>query len=118
METMGGAVTALPDCPVETTLLLIGGKWKVLIVRDLMDGARRFSELKVSVTGISQKVLTTHLRALEEDGLLTRTVFAQVPPRVDYALTPLGRSLAPVLDSMNAWGSTYRRQMSEADQIE
>ena len=87
----------LPPCPVEVTLTLIGDKWKVLILRDLVCGTKRFGELKKSVGGISQKVLTQNLRAMENDGLLTRKVYAQVPPRVDYALTPLGHSLQPVL---------------------
>lgn len=81
----------LPPCPVETTLMLIGDKWKVLILRDLRSGTKRFGELKKSVTGISQKVLTSNLRAMEEDGLLTREVFPEVPPRVEYTLTPSGK---------------------------
>lgn len=98
----------LPACPVETTLGLIGDKWKVLILRDLLTGTKRFSELKRSVSGVSQKVLTAQLRAMEADGLLTRTVYAEVPPRVEYALTPLGESLRPILDAMQAWGSAYK----------
>lgn len=98
----------LPACPVETTLGLIGDKWKVLILRDLLTGTKRFSELKRSVSGVSQKVLTVQLRAMEADGLLTRTVYAEVPPRVEYALTPLGESLRPILDAMQAWGSAYK----------
>ena len=93
----------LPACPVETTLLLIGDKWKVLILRDLMDGTRRFGELRRSVGGISQKVLTEKLRELEADGILTRTAYAEIPPRVEYALTELGSSLRPVLDSLAEW---------------
>ncbi len=100
---------SLPACPVETTLLLISNKWKVLILRDLMDGRKRFSELKASVSGISQKVLTANLRALEADALLTRQAYAEVPPRVEYELTPLGLSLAPVLDSLDRWGSRYQQ---------
>lgn len=99
----------LPACPVETTLLLISNKWKVLILRDLMAGRKRFRELKNSVSGISQKVLTANLRALEADGLLTRHAFAEVPPRVEYELTPLGQSLSPVLDSLSRWGSHYQQ---------
>lgn len=98
----------LPACPVETTLLLIGSKWKVLILRDLEDGPRRFNELRRSVGGISQKVLTSNLREMETDGLLTRTVYPEVPPRVEYELTPLGRSLAPVLASLRLWGEDYQ----------
>ena len=85
----------LPACPVETTLTLIGDKWKVLILRDLLPGKKRFSELKRSVGGVSQKVLTAQLRDMEQNGLLTRTVYPEVPPRVEYALTPLGHSLKP-----------------------
>ena len=98
----------LPACPVETTLLLIGSKWKVLILRDLEEGPRRFNELRRSVGGISQKVLTSNLREMETDGLLTRTVYAEVPPRVEYELTPLGKSLAPVLASLRLWGEDYQ----------
>ena len=94
----------LPACPVETTLTLIGDKWKVLILRDLMPGTKRFGELKKSVGNVSQKVLTTQLRAMEESGLVNRKVYAEVPPRVEYSLTELGKSLKPILDSMWAWG--------------
>ena len=93
-------VRALPACPVETTLTLISDKWKVLILRDLMSGARRFGELKRSLGAVSQKVLTAQLRQMEDSGLLTRTVYPEVPPRVEYRLTDLGRSLKPVLDAM------------------
>lgn len=99
----------LPACPVETTLMLIGDKWKVLILRDLMPGTKRFGELKKSIGKVSQKVLTAQLRAMEESGLLTRRVYAEVPPRVEYTLTPLGRSLKPVLDAMGAWGNEYKK---------
>ena len=99
----------LPTCPVETTLTLIGDKWKVLILRDLMPGTKRFGELKKSIGKVSQKVLTAQLRAMEESGLLTRRVYAEVPPRVEYTLTPLGRSLKPVLDAMGAWGNEYKK---------
>lgn len=100
----------LPACPVETTLLLIGDKWKVLILRDLMPGAKRFGELKKSIGSVSQKVLTAQLRDMEESGLLTRTVYAEVPPRVEYRLTDLGRSLEPILDAMRNWGEAYKAQ--------
>ena len=90
----------LPACPVETTLSLIGDKWKVLILRDLMPGTKRFGELKKSVGNVSQKVLTAQLRAMEESGLVHREVYAEVPPRVEYSLTELGKSLKPILDSM------------------
>ncbi len=98
----------LPACPVETTLMLIGDKWKVLILRDLMDGTKRFGELKKSIGTVSQKVLTAQLRDMEEKGLLTRKVYAEVPPRVEYTLTETGYSLKPVLDAMSAWGTDYK----------
>nr|WP_297171552.1 helix-turn-helix domain-containing protein [uncultured Agathobaculum sp.] len=100
----------LPACPVETTLLLIGDKWKVLILRDLMDGTKRFGELKQSIGSVSQKVLTTQLRDMEDNGLLTRKVYAEVPPRVEYTLTDLGKSLKPILDAMQSWGEGYKAQ--------
>ena len=100
----------LPACPVETTLLLIGDKWKVLILRDLRPGTKRFGELKKSIGSVSQKVLTAQLRDMEESGLLTRTVYAEVPPRVEYRLTDLGRSLEPILDAMRNWGEAYKAQ--------
>lgn len=99
---------ACPACPVETTLTLISDKWKVLILRDLMPGTKRFGELKKSIGTITQKVLTAQLRQMEASGLLTRTVYAEVPPRVEYTLTDLGRSLRPVLDAMEAWGKAYQ----------
>lgn len=103
----------LPPCPVETTLMLIGDKWKVLIIRDLRSGTKRFSELKRSVTGISQKVLTANLRDMEENGLITRTVFPEVPPRVEYALTELGLSMSPILDAMAEWGANFKRRAEQ-----
>ena len=103
----------LPACPVETTLMLIGDKWKVLILRDLMDGTKRFGELKKSIGTVSQKVLTAQLRNMEEKGLLTRKVYAEVPPRVEYTLTETGYSLKPVLDSMWAWGLDYKAKNGE-----
>ena len=99
---------ACPACPVETTLTLISDKWKVLILRDLMPGPKRFGELKKSIGTVTQKVLTAQLRQMEASGLLTRTVYAEVPPRVEYTLTDLGRSLRPVLDAMEAWGKAYQ----------
>lgn len=90
----------LPACPVETTLLLIGDKWKVLIMRDLVTGTKRFGELKKSIGSVSQKVLTANLRAMESDGLVKRKVYAEVPPRVEYSLTDTGYSLKPVLDTI------------------
>ena len=100
----------LPACPVETTLMLIGDKWKVLILRDLMPGTKRFGELKKSIGSVSQKVLTSQLRQMEESGLLIRTVFPEVPPRVEYTLTELGHSLKPVLDAMWNWGEEFKSQ--------
>ena len=98
----------LPACPVETTLTLIGDKWKVLILRDLLPGTKRFGELKKSIGSVSQKVLTAQLRAMEENRLVHREVYAEVPPRVEYSLTELGKSLKPILDSMWAWGEAYK----------
>lgn len=99
----------LPACPVETTLTLIGDKWKVLILRDLMPGTKRFGQLKKSIGSVSQKVLTAQLRDMEENGLLTRTVYAEVPPRVEYSLTDLGKSLKPILDAMWNWGEEFKK---------
>ena len=98
----------LPKCPVETTLCMIGEKWKIIIIRELLTGTKRFGELKKAVSGITQKVLTTNLRKMEDDGLVMRRVYAQVPPRVEYTLTDVGYSLAPVLDAMASWGTDYR----------
>ena len=102
----------MPDCPVEITLQLIGDKWKVLIIRDLLTGTKRFNELMRSVTGITQKVLTSHLRAREAAGLVSRKVYAEVPPRVEYTLTETGYSLKPILDSMVAWGDGYKKKIN------
>ena len=102
------AVKTLPACPVETTLMLIGSKWKVLILRDLMPGTKRFGELRRSIGSVSQKVLTAQLRDMEACGLVDRRVYAEVPPRVGYSLTELGRSLRPILDAMWAWGEAYK----------
>lgn len=96
---------------METTLTLIGDKWKVLVLRDLMPGTKRFSELRKSVGDVSQKVLTAQLRDMEKSGLVHREVYAEVPPRVEYSLTPLGRSLKPILDSMWAWGEGYKASL-------
>lgn len=108
-ETKG--VKELPACPVETTLTLIGDKWKVLILRDLMPGTKRFGELKKSIGSVSQKVLTAQLRDMEESGLVSRKVYAEVPPRVEYTLTELGQSLKPILDSMLNWGDAYKASL-------
>lgn len=102
----------LPDCPVETTLTLIGDKWKVLILRDLLPGTKRFGELKKSIGSVSQKVLTAQLRTMENNGLIKRTVYAEVPPRVEYSLTELGLSLKPILDAMQNWGESYKESLS------
>lgn len=102
----------LPACPVETTLTLISDKWKVLILRDLLTGTKRFGELRKSTGTVSQKVLTSQLRQMEESGLLTRKVYAEVPPRVEYTLTELGYSLKPIMDAMWAWGKNYKKQYS------
>ncbi len=104
-------VKELPASPVETTLSLIGHKWKVLILRDLLTGTKRFGELKKSIGSVSQKVLTAQLRAMEGNGLLTRTVYAEVPPRVGYTLTDLGENLKPILDAMWNWGEAYKASL-------
>lgn len=98
----------LPPCPVEITLQMMSDRWKVLILRDLLDGTKRFGELRKSIGKVSQKVLTANLRSMENDGLITRKVFAEVPPRVEYSLTETGMSLKPILDSMVEWGENYR----------
>jgi DNA-binding HxlR family transcriptional regulator len=98
----------LPECPVATTVALIGSKWKLLIIRNLLQRPWRFNELKKDLDGISQKVLTDSLRSMEEDGLITRTVYPEVPPRVEYALSDLGLTLKPILDSMVTWGTAYK----------
>lgn len=99
----------LPACPVQTTLLFISDKWKVLILRDLLTGTKRFTELKKSLAPITQKMLTQQLRELERDGIVNRKVYPVVPPKVEYSLTSLGRTLKPVLDSMVEWGTSYKR---------
>ena len=104
---------SLPACPVETTLTLIGDKWKVLILRDLMGGVKRFGELRRSVGNVTQKVLTAQLRQMEESGLVSRKVYAEVPPRVEYTLTETGYSLRPVLDAMMSWGEEYKKKNAE-----
>ena len=104
----------LPACPVEITMGLIGEKWKVLIIRDLLTGTKRFGELRKSVTGITQKVLTNNLRQMEASGLVKRKVYAEVPPRVEYSLTETGLSLKPILGSMVTWGNAYREKSSKS----
>ena len=98
----------LPECPVATTVQLIGNKWKLLIIRNLLDCPQRFTELKKGVPGISQKVLTDNLRAMESDGIVSREVFAEVPPRVIYSLIDIGQSLLPIIDAMADWGNSYK----------
>ena len=100
----------LPVCPVETTLMLIGDKWKVLILRELLDGTKRFGELKKSLAGVSQKVLTANLKDMEASGLLTRKAYPEVPPRVEYTLTETGESLKPVLGAMFDWEMDYKQK--------
>ena len=101
----------LPECPVATTVSLIGSKWKLLIMRNLLVRPWRFNELKKSLDGISQKVLTDSLRSMEEDGIITRTVYPEVPPRVEYALSELGESMRPILMAMQEWGTTYKESL-------
>ncbi|WP_177505163.1 winged helix-turn-helix transcriptional regulator [Anaerosinus sp.] len=100
----------LPPCPVEVTLSLIGNRWKCLILRDLLSGTKRFGELKKSVEGITQKVLTSNLREMEANDLLVRKVYAEVPPRVEYTLTKTGMSLRPILEAMFTWGNEYKEK--------
>lgn len=99
----------LPECPVATTVSVIGSKWKLLIIRNLLVRPWRFNELKKDLDGISQKVLTDSLRAMENDGIITRTVYPEVPPRVEYALSELGESMRPILDAMQQWGAEYKK---------
>ena len=100
----------LPECPVATTVQLIGNKWKLLILRNLLQRPWRFNELQKNLEGISQKVLTDSLRSMEADGIITRTVYAEVPPRVEYALSELGESLKPILEAMRVWGEMYKKE--------
>lgn len=101
----------LPACSVATTVSLIGSKWKILIMRNLLVRSWRFNELKKDLDGISQKVLTDSLRSMEDDGIVTRTVYAEVPPRVEYALSPLGESMRPIMDAMEKWGTEYKKSL-------
>jgi DNA-binding HxlR family transcriptional regulator len=101
----------LPECPVATTVALIGSKWKLLIIRNLLQRPWRFNELKKNLDGISQKVLTDSLRSMEEDGLVIRTVYPEVPPRVEYSLSDLGKSLKPIFDFMVEWGTHYKENL-------
>ena len=103
----------LPPCPVATTLMLIGNKWKIFIIQQLMDRPFRFSELRRAIPGISEKVLTDNLRAMEKDSIITRTVFPEVPPRTEYALSALGNTMRPIIESMATWGTGYQQLVRE-----
>ena len=107
----------MPACPVATTVALIGSKWKLLIIRNLRQRPWRFNELKKDLQGVSQKVLTDSLRSLEEDGVIVRTVYPEVPPRVEYALSDLGNSMRPILDSMEQWGRDYQKLVRGAKPV-
>ena len=106
----------MPACPVAVTVALIGSKWKLLIMRDLLVRPWRFNELRSDLNGISQKVLTDSLRSMEEDGIVIRTVFPEVPPRVEYSLSELGKSMRPVMDAMEAWGNSYKELMDQKNE--
>ena len=103
----------IPECPVAATVQLIGNKWKLLIIRNLLVRPWRFNELQKSLDGISQKVLTDSLRSMEQDGIVIRTVYAEVPPRVEYSLSELGESMRPILNSMQMWGESYQARKKE-----
>lgn len=107
----------MPICPVATTVQIIGSKWKLLIMRNLLARPWRFNELKKDLSGISQKVLTDSLRSMEADGIVTRTVYAEVPPRVEYALSPLGESMRPIIMAMRQWGLDYQEMRQDEDEI-
>ncbi len=115
LEMNGGMIMLtkeeMPVCPVATTVSLIGSKWKLLILRNLLAGPWRFNELKKNLEGISQKVLTDSLRSMEKDGIITRIVYAEVPPRVEYALSELGESMRPIIRAMEEWGIEYKKNM-------
>lgn len=106
----------MPACPVATTVQLIGSKWKLLILRNLLARPWRFNELRKSLEGISQKVLIDSLRSMEEDGLVTRTVYPEVPPRVEYSLSPLGESMRPIIQAMEQWGAQYKAAKAREQQ--
>lgn len=107
----------LPECPVATTVQLIGSKWKLLIMRNLFMRPWRFNELQKNLDGISQKVLTDSLRSMEEDGIVIRTVYPEVPPRVEYSLSPLGESMKPIMDSLEQWGKNYKSQLDKQENV-
>lgn len=108
----------LPLCPVATTVSLIGNKWKLLILQQLLPGAKRFGELRKGIPDISQKVLTQNLRAMEDDGIVLREVYAEVPPRVEYQLSELGNSLRPIIGVMEVWGLNYQKNAATAELTE
>lgn len=108
----------LPACPVATTVQLIGNKWKLLILRNLLKGPNRFGELRKTLPGISQKVLTDNLRSMEQDGIVIRTVYAEVPPRVEYKLSPLGDTMRPIISAMENWGLGYQEIVRNTPEIE
>lgn len=103
----------MPECPVATTVMLLGSKWKLLIMRNLLERPWRFNELRKSLDGISQKVLTDSLRSMEADGLVVRTAFPEVPPRVEYSLSELGETMRPIIEAMEAWGVRYKQSLEE-----
>lgn len=105
----------LPECPVATTVQLIGSKWKLLILRNLLARPYRFNELRRTIPGISQKVLTDSLRSMEEDGIITRTVFPEIPPHVEYSLSELGDTMRPIIEAMQAWGTSYKEKMQAGE---
>lgn len=105
----------LPDCPVANTVQLIGNKWKLLILRNLLARPWRFNEMLRSIPGISQKVLTDNLRAMEKDGIIIRTVYPEVPPRVEYSLSELGDSMRPIIKAMEVWGKNYQQMVKAAE---
>jgi DNA-binding HxlR family transcriptional regulator len=102
----------LPQCPVATTVSLIGNKWKLLIIRNLLNGKARFGDLKDGIDGISKKVLTDNLKSMVDDGIIIRTAYNEIPPRVEYELSDLGNSLRPIIDSMKIWGEEYKKMKS------
>ena len=104
----------LPSCPVATTVQLIGNKWKLLILRNLLANTQRFNEIHKTIPGISQKVLTENLRSMEEDGIITRTVYAEVPPRVEYSLSDLGKTMRPIIKAMEIWGTGYQELINKS----
>lgn len=105
----------MPECPVETTISLIGGKWKLLIMRNLLSRAWRFNELKKDLKGISQNVLTYNLRSMEKDGIIIRKIYPEIPPKVEYGLTKLGKSMKPIIKSMEKWGVEYKNKIKESE---